>query len=97
MDPLYIETGTWQTIFTLINYGFWWAGMMIVAALLLLFAQALVPSLVLTSHLPAAAHSLRPLIYLLSAIIFALGILNGVRFVSTALTVAGSLYPKFLI
>jgi len=93
----FIDTATWELIFFTINYGFWWAGLMIVAALLFLFAQALIPSLVLTAHLPVTANSFRPFFYLLSAIVAVLAFINVYQFLSTALSITSELYPRLII
>jgi hypothetical protein len=96
-DPRYIDTATWALIFTAIDYAFWWAGMMIAGALLFLMAQAIVPSLALTGHVPVAANSFRVFFYLMAIALFALGLTNGVRFISMALEIGYQLYPKLLI
>jgi hypothetical protein len=97
MDPAFIDQATWQAIVALIVASLWFTILAIGAALLLLVAHAVLPSLIATAQLPIQANWLRPVLSLLALGVAGFGILNLVSAVGLAVAVVRDLYPRFLI
>ncbi|MBI2939890.1 MAG: hypothetical protein HYY04_05575 [Chloroflexi bacterium] len=97
MDPAYITSATWQTIFAAAASGFRFAGLVILAALTFLVAHALIPSLVFTHHLSVHAHATRRYLYAVALVISVLAITQLAQFIGSAIIAIREIYPRWTI
>ncbi|MBI4498813.1 MAG: hypothetical protein HY689_13045 [Chloroflexi bacterium] len=94
MDPRFVTAPEWATIVPMIVSLWAFAGTMVLFAFSLMLGHAVIPSLVGTHHLPARAASLRPFLYTLAVISFALAAFILLNLVANLLGPIYGIYPK---
>jgi hypothetical protein len=92
-----ITADDWAVIAAGLHYLWLWVGGAVVAALALLVAQGIIPSLLATESIPRRLAILRPLGYAVTAVALAVGLYGLVRVALIYAAVFLGVYPRFVI
>lgn len=91
MEPQAIDAESWKLISGLLIRLYLFAMSLVIFALSMLIAHGVIPSLVVTRHLPSNVQSIRPVFYGIAAI----AIVAVVFFVTNILNLIGVIYGIF--
>ena len=96
MDPAFVDNELWHGISTMLR--FLWAYLLFALAFAALFltAHAIIPSLVITGHLPGQAARLRPFIYAAAGVALVIAALLLALTLASA-DVVGKIWDRYLI
>lgn len=96
MDPEIITSGDWSSISGLLKLLWVYVVFVVVFAKCVLLAQAIIPSLVTTHHLPDRALRLRPLLLGVASISFLLAAITMINVLSRV-GLIGNFYERWWI
>jgi len=94
-DPKALTSVEWNNIHLFLQWFWIYFPLVVIFGLTLLTAHALIPSLVITGHLPESAQRLRVPLTGFAALVFAAGVVIFVLVVNTALDVR-QIYDRFI-
>ena len=94
-DPTALTSAEWNNIHLFLQWFRIYFPLVVTFAITMLTAHALIPSLVITGHLPESAQRLRVPLTGFAALVFAAGVVILVLVVNTALDVR-QIYDRFI-
>ena len=94
-DPTALTSVEWNNIHLFLQWFWIYFPLVVTFAITMLTAHALIPSLVITGHLPESAQRLRVPLTGFAALVFAAGVVILVLVVNTALDVR-QIYDRFI-
>ena len=94
-DPTALTSAEWNNIHLFLQWFWIYFPLVVTFAITMLTAHALIPSLVITGHLPESAQRLRLPLTGFAAMVFAAGVVILVLVVNTALDVR-QIYDRFI-
>lgn len=94
-DPTALTSAEWNNIHLFLQWFWIFFPIAITFAITMLTAHALIPSLVITGHLPESAHRLRVPLTGFAALVFAAGVVIMVLVIKSALDVE-QIYDRFI-
>ena len=93
MDPIFIGAAEWKQIGSALTFLITVPLFVIGFAFPMLFAKALIPSLVSSGHLPQRAEKMKPLLYIASGVSFVLFLWVLINFIQGS-GVLEHIYPR---
>lgn len=94
-DPTALTSAEWNNIHLFLQWFWIFFPLVITFAITMLTAHALIPSLVITGHLPESAQRLRVPLTGFAALVLAAGVVIMVLVISSALDVE-QIYDRFI-
>ena len=94
-DPKALTTVEWNNIHLFLQWIWIYFPLVVTFAITMLTAHALIPSLVITGHLPEAAQRLRVPLTGFAVLVFAAGVVIMVLVINSALDVR-QIYNRFI-
>ena len=95
-DPKALTSVEWNNIHQFLQWFWIYFPIVVTFAITMLIAHALIPSLVITGHLPESTQRLRVPLTGFAALVFAAGVVILVLGINAALDVR-QIWPRFLI
>jgi hypothetical protein len=97
IDPNYISSAIWRDIDVFTNNFRWFVLFIVIFAANMLVTHAAIPSLVKSYSIPQSFNKLRPPLYAIAVLFFAIAIYFVVRSFVGALNAIQAIYPDFWI
>ena len=96
MDPKALTSEDWQNIHMFLQWFWIYLPIVLTFGITLLTAHALIPSMIMTGHLPESFHKVRIPLTGFAALVFAAGVVIMILVVNSQLDVQ-NIYPRVFI
>jgi hypothetical protein len=95
-DPKALNSADWQNIHMFLQWFWIYLPLVLTFGVTLLTAHALIPSLIMTGHLPESAHKVRVPMTGFAALVFAAGVVILILVINAQLDVQ-NIWPRVFI